>query len=110
MVASFSVAASRKYNNNAGYKVEETTWFKCSIWGTRAEKLTPYLVKGKLVHITVRLQTDGQGNPRVWTNQDGVAKASFEINVNDLTFLGGARSEAVEQEAPAHTDAADIPF
>jgi len=48
-VTSFSVATSRSYTNNAGQKVDETAWFRISVWGAQAESCNQYLSKGRPV-------------------------------------------------------------
>jgi single-strand DNA-binding protein len=35
------------------------------------------------------------GGPRIWTGNDGIARASFEVNARTVRFIGG-RGEAVE--------------
>jgi single-strand DNA-binding protein len=36
-VTSFSVASNRKYTDSGGQQVEETIWFRISVWGKPAE-------------------------------------------------------------------------
>jgi single-strand DNA-binding protein len=86
-VTSFSVASSRSYTNNAGEKVEETTWFRVSVWGKMAETCNQYLHKGSKVLVEGRLTADKNGSPRIWTRQDGTPSASFEINAQTVRFL-----------------------
>ena len=65
-VTSFSVATSRKYTNNSGQQVDETIWFRISVWGAQAESCNQYLAKGRPVLVVGRLRPDPQtGNPRV---------------------------------------------
>ena len=42
-VTSFSVATSNKYTSNTGQRVDETTWFRVSVWGAQAESCNQYL-------------------------------------------------------------------
>lgn len=44
-VAGFNVAVSEGRDS-------ETTWFSCSLWGNRGEKLAQYLTKGSKVTVT----------------------------------------------------------
>jgi len=114
-VTSFSVASSRSYTNNAGEKVEETTWFRVSVWGKMAETCNQYLHKGSKVLVEGRLTADKNGSPRIWTRQDGTPSASFEINAQTVRFLS-SRGEGTGEAAPGDTgageaDAGDsIPF
>jgi single-strand DNA-binding protein len=94
-VTSFSVATSRSYTNNSGQKVDETTWFRVSVWGSQAEACNQYLSKGRPVLVVGRLRPDPQtGGPRVYTRNDGTAGASFEINALSVKFLPGGRGES----------------
>ncbi len=57
-VTSLSVASSRNYTTNAGQKVDETTWFRVSVWGAQAESCNQYLKKGSAVLVIGRLRPD----------------------------------------------------
>lgn len=82
-VASFSVAATEKWNDRDGNKQERTEWIRCVLWGKQAESLQPYLVKGKQVYIEGRMQT------RSWDDKDGNKKYQTEVKVDRLQLLGG---------------------
>ena len=114
-VTSFSVASSRKYTNNSGQQIDETTWFRISVWGAQAESCNQYLAKGRPVLVVGRLRPDPQtGSPRVFTRQDGSTGASFEVNAINVTFLPGGRDSAGyaedlgDQEGGEEND--EIPF
>lgn len=115
-VTSFSVATSRKYTDKGGQKVEETIWFRVSVWGKQAETCNQYLKKGKQVLVEGRLIADkATGGPKIWTRQDGTAGSSFEITAESVRFLGGPRDDAgggsggsVMHDAPV--DEENIPF
>jgi single-strand DNA-binding protein len=97
-VTNFSVATNRKWTNADGTPGEETTWFRVSAWGRTAEVCNEYLSKGRQVLVEGQLRPDPQtGGPRVWTGNDGIARASFEVTARTVRFLGG-RGEAVEVE------------
>jgi len=94
-VTSFSVATSRSYTNNSGQKVDETTWFRISVWGSQAEACNQYLSKGRPVLVVGRLRPDPQtGNPRVYTRNDGTTGSSYEINALQVKFLPGGRGDS----------------
>lgn len=88
-VTNFNLATSRTYNDSrTNQKVKETSWFKVSVFGRRAESANTYLQKGSRVLIEGRLKVDPEtGGPKLWTRQDGSVGASFEITVTELTFL-----------------------
>lgn len=90
-VTSFNVATSRRYTDrNSGQQVDETTWFRVSVWGRQAEVANQYLSKGRKVLVEGRLKPDpATGGPKIWTRQDGTAGASFEIMAETIRFLSG---------------------
>lgn len=99
-VTHFSVAANRRYTGTDGSMVDETVWFRCTAWNKQAETINQYLSKGQLVYIEGRLAPDREtGGPRVWSGQDGQARAGYEIVVERIRFLG-SRGEAVGPSAP----------
>jgi len=114
-VTSFSVASSRKYTNNSGQQIDETTWFRISVWGAQAESCNQYLTKGSPVLVVGRLRPDPQtGSPRVFTRQDGSTGSSFDVTAQTVRFLpGGKRSGSYEQDLgdeAGGAEADDIPF
>ncbi len=88
-VTNLNVATNRKYTNSNGESVEETVWFRVAVWGRQAEACHQYLRKGRQVLVEGRLQSDENGNPRIWNRQDGTPAASFEVNAQTVRFLGG---------------------
>lgn len=90
-VTQFSMATSRRWNDRStGQPVEETIWFRVSVWGRQAEAVNQYLSKGRSVIVEGHLRADPQtGGPRLWTAQDGTMRASFEINAETVRFIGG---------------------
>lgn len=91
-VTSFSLATNRSWNDSrSGEKVKETTWFRVSVFGRRAEVVNEYVKKGSKILVEGRLNVDkATGGPRVWTAQDGTVRASFEMTAENFTFLGSA--------------------
>ena len=116
-VTSFSMATSRKWTNPDGTPGEETVWFRVSAWNKTAEIAAKYLTKGRQVMIEGVLTPDkATGGPRVWTGQDGTARANFEVRADRLVLLGsraeaGGPSEDMAAEPSADYQAEeDIPF
>ncbi|NIV33066.1 MAG: single-stranded DNA-binding protein [Anaerolineae bacterium] len=103
------------YNGKAW---ELTTWFRVTAWRGLAETTNAYLAKGRQVYIEGELNgttADGSRYPRVWTGQDGVPRASFEITARTVKFLGssnGNSSDAPQQDEPppGHVEENAIPF
>ena len=107
-VLQFTIATTAGYGER-----KSTSWARCTLFGKRADSLAPYLVKGQQVAIT------GEVKLHEWTNKAGETKQSLEVNVQDVTLIGGkpAASEpaARAKPAPAQQEAADfadddIPF
>ena len=90
-VTSFSVATNRRWTDRStGQPVDETTWFRVSVWGRQAETTNEYLSKGRKVLVEGQLTPDrNTGGPRLWSGQDGTVRASFEIRADTVRFLGG---------------------
>jgi single-strand DNA-binding protein len=121
-VTQFSMATSRRWNDRStGQPVEETTWFRVSVWGRQAEAVNQYLSKGRSVIVEGHLRPDPQtGGPRLWAGQDGTMRASFEINAETVRFLGGrdggGGASSFDEGAPAGggrpaaQEEDDIPF
>jgi single-strand DNA-binding protein len=107
-VTSFSVATNRQWTNADGSRGEETVWFRVSAWRRLAETCNQYLEKGRQVLIEGRLQPDRDtGGPRVWTGNDGVPRASFEITAYTVKFLGGRDNIAPVREPGGLSQEAD---
>ncbi len=116
-VTNFSVATNRRYIGSSGEHVDETVWFKVSVWGKQAENCNQYLAKGRKVLVEGRLTIDpATGGPRIWTGQDGQPRASFEISAVTVQFLSGKGDDEAYPEGggsggehmPEGED--DIPF
>ena len=97
-VASFSLAA------NSGFGDYKTTiWFRCTTWGKTAEAAAEYLTKGAAILVDGELKPDTDtGNPRIWQDGSGNAKASFELTVREWKFaVSKSKSkEEAEDEIP----------
>ena len=107
-VVNFSVATTRKRRD-----AEVTTWWRCALFGKRAETFAEYLHKGDPVLI--------QGEPyqRSYTAKDGSAGVSLEVDVKDWACVG-SKGATYQQESPqsapaqsapsAWDDSEDLPF
>jgi single-strand DNA-binding protein len=80
-VTSFSVAVNGRGDN--------TTWYRCSLWGARGEKLAQYLTKGGKVTVSGSLEA---------TVYDG--KPDLKINVSDVTLQGGKPNDGGAAHEP----------
>lgn len=100
-VTNFTIATNRQYTKSDGEKVKEVLWLRVSTFGKIAEVCHKYLHTGSQVLVDGRLIPDENGNPRVYTKQDGTAAAAFEVNADRVVFLGGKTSvEEPEADNP----------
>ncbi|OGO41756.1 MAG: hypothetical protein A2Z04_08235 [Chloroflexi bacterium RBG_16_57_9] len=118
-VTTFSVATNRRWTTQDGGTGEKTTWFRVTAWRKTAEVVAQYVSKGRQVLIEGELDGDENGGPRIWTGQDGKARARFEMRARTVQFLGsrsegGAPSAARPERPTAESDEPlpedDIPF
>lgn len=86
-VTTFSFADNRKFTTADGQTKEETVWFRVQCWERLAEVVNEFLKKGSQVLVIGELIADERGNPKIWTGQDGLAHASFEVRASRVEFL-----------------------
>jgi len=111
-VTSFSLATNRKWTSKDGSPGEETIWFRVSAWRKLGEVCNQYLSKGRQVFIEGRLTPDKEtGGPKIWTANDGSARASYELIALEVKFLGGggAGAEAGNTSGGASTSTPAAP-
>lgn len=73
-----------------GFKKDETTWVRASLFGKRAEKIAEFLGKGD------RIAAAGTLALRTYTKRDGEKGASLEMRISEIDLIQDKR------EAPAH--------
>lgn len=122
-VCDFSVATTERRKDKSGEFQDQTTWFRVSFWGKRAETSHQYLTKGKLIYLEGRL------NQREYQDRDGNTRTSLDVNCTEVQFIGprgeegsgfreerGSSDQRTSSKPSAHEDAAepitddDIPF
>lgn len=118
-VCHFNVATNRRWTGNDGQQQEETVWFRVSTWGKLAEVCNQYLSKGRRILCEGRLTPDREtGGPRVWQDQNGNWRASYELTAMEVKFLssrgdsdsgGDYGGDSGPGEAPGLTED-EIPF
>jgi len=100
-VCTFSVAHTDKGYNNAA---DKTIWVSCSIWGERAEKLKPYILKGTYV------VAEGSGSGNAYIN-NGEAVFTLNCRVNSIEFGGKPNLENQKvTEETIFKAASEFPF
>ncbi len=107
-VANFSLAVDIGTKANP-----KTMWVEAALFGSRAQALQPYLVKGLKVTISGRVSLE------TFRARDGSEKTSLRLNVAELDLHSAPKDQAAPQQrqaAPAHDGPAhgpaddDIPF
>jgi single-strand DNA-binding protein len=78
----FSVATNESYRNAKGERVKETQWHNVIAWGTVAEVVEKYLVKGSEIAL------EGKLIYRNYTDKEGLKKSVTEIQMNEMLMLG----------------------
>ena len=104
-VANVTVATTDKWKDKqSGEMKEHTEWHRLVFNGRLAEIVGQYLRKGSQIYVEGSIRT------RKWTDQNGQARYSTEIRVDQMQMLGG-KSEGGQQPpttAPAHKPASNI--
>ncbi len=91
-VVNFTIATNRKFKNKEGNLMEDAEYHRCVAYGKGAEVLGKYLTKGKRTYIEGRLRT------RRWEDNEGSARFSTEIIVDNFIFLDSKGSEETLEE------------
>lgn len=88
-VLGFSVAVNDRVKGEDGQWTDRPNFIDCSMFGTRAEKIAPYLSKGTKVTIAGKLR---------WSQweRDGQKRSKVEVIVDEIEFMT-SRSDATSQ-------------
>lgn len=81
---------------------DKTNWIKLVFWNNLAEIVVKYIRKGEQLGVT------GEINVREY-EVEGSKRTAFEINVNDITFIGSKKGKEESQEEYI-TNNGDLPF
>lgn len=100
-VLSFNVGVKQGYGENAS-----TNWFRCSLWGKRADSLKLYLLKGVKVAVSGEFSTN-----------EYEGKTQLNVRVGEVDLMSRAENNGQRQaEKPAAQTTwdddldSDIPF
>ena len=99
-VCTLGLATNRSWQTDTGEKREETEFHRLVAWNKLAELCSQLLFKGRKIFVEGRLQT------RQWTGQDGTARQTTEIVIDEMLILDSKRAaesggEAVPEEPVA---------
>lgn len=115
-VGGFGIAVNDRRKNKQGEWEDYPNYFDCTLFGSRAESLSRYLVKGTKVAIEGKLRLSQ------WTAKDGSKRSKVEIAVDDIELMsrsdwggrsyGSGRPSGSQQVVDAGTSLydEDIPF
>ena len=78
--ANFTVAVDRRFG-------DETDFFDCVIFGSRAGVIEKYFGKASEIVVT------GEGQIRSYTGKDGVKRKAYSIVVSDFDFCGSKKDK-----------------
>jgi single-strand DNA-binding protein len=120
-VTQFSVAVNQSTKNQqTGEWIEETDWFRVSVFGDRAERAAEQLRKGNRVFVEGRFKTrefegnDGQKRTSLDVTADNVISLDRKGQVEDGSFSGAPAAVASgggSSRPPSDdTDLDDLPF
>lgn len=94
-VVKFSLATDEQWTDKNGEKQRRTEWHNIVAWSKLAEICQKYLVKGKLVFIEGRLQT------QTWDDPEGKKHSRTEIRADSMVMLSPAAAATAEGGVPA---------
>jgi len=96
-VCSFTIAVNRRRSNNAEAGQPEADFFRITAWRQLGDICAKYLAKGRKVAVV------GTVSASAYVANDGTARASLEVQADDVEFLTprGEAGEAPAYSAPA---------
>ena len=94
-VATFSLATSERWTDDAGQDQEETTWHRCVAFGKSAEIVAKLVDKGSLVYV------QGRDQKRTYADRDEVQRVAHEIVIESFSVMPGQGSASKAQAGQA---------
>ena len=91
-IATFSIATNRSCKNEKGEFIQVGNFFPLSVYNQYAEKVLPYLTKGRKVIIDGFLKQDR------W-EKDGVKKSATAVGVRNIQLIFDAKDSAEKNAA-----------
>lgn len=109
-VCSFTVAVNNR--RKGSNEQQEATFFRVTAWRGLGENCAKYLTKGK------KCMVEGTVSARAYTNKQGEAACSLELQAEDIEFLSPAdqtrnstfAQNNTEQVAPVAVQTDELPF
>lgn len=91
-VCNFSVADNSRRKDSGGTVVQDTQWFRVSVWGQQGEACENWLQKGALVCVIGRL------SHRLYETKSYEVDVSLDVNASTVHFLSGTRLASGDEE------------
>lgn len=96
---SFSVAATKRYRNSDGERIQETSWYRCSAWGNLGTVMKDLLHKGDSVIV------EGEPSSYAFQGSDGDILHGINLRVRDFEVTSWKNKKSDVQD-----DEDEIPF
>jgi single-strand DNA-binding protein len=80
-ITNFSLAVGRRRRQPDGSQLDETSWFRVSLYRQQAENAAEWLKKGS------RVLVEGQIRVRNYVGQDGVERTSVDVDADGFQNL-----------------------
>ena len=90
VVCRFTLAVTRRFKNQAGDY--EADFINCVAFSKTAELIGNYVEKGQQLALEGRIQTGS------YTAQDGSKKYTFDVVVENITFINSKRKNELQAE------------
>lgn len=98
-VANFTVASNASKKDDSGkWVVTDTTFLRCTLWGSRAESIIEVLGKGSAVVVVGKLKQSS------YTNTEGKTVSNFEVNVESIGMDISKSFKPLNAAAPVPAD------
>lgn len=111
-VLTFNIAVNERKRDRNGNWTDRPNWFKCTLFGARADSLARILTKGSKVAVSGRLRQDK------WI-QDDQTRYGVSIIADDIDIMS-AKNSRTDESMPVYEEASiasqgsiydeDIPF
>lgn len=95
VVCRFTLAVTRRFKNPAGDY--EADFINCVAFGKTAELIGNYVEKGQQLAVEGRIQTGS------YTAQDGSKRYTFDVVVENITFINSRKSASERKESEPTT-------
>ena len=99
-VASFSLAIDRDYRDDNGDR--PTDFVNITCWRALASFASKYLMKGRMVCVTGRLQQQN------WQDSNGNNRVSWSILAEHIYFADSQKTQSADTQAPAEAEFTEL--